>query len=131
MDARTPESRQNLQPRLYALCAATGAAPFEERAVAAAKDGGPFWAAAPRPVREVRPDVPAALSNLLHQMIAKESSDRPQRPQEVAKALLPFIKPAARSAPASPMPPVPEQLRGPSKLFGTPHVTSACAGAPD
>jgi serine/threonine protein kinase len=44
----------------------------------------------PRPLREVRPDVPKALSALVDRMLAKKREDRPQTPAEVAAALSRF-----------------------------------------
>ncbi len=46
-------------------------------------------------VSVIRPDVPAALSDYLQQMMAKNPGDRPQTPTEVAAALLPFTKAGA------------------------------------
>ncbi len=44
----------------------------------------------PRPLHEVRPEVPKALSALVDRMLAKKREDRPQTPAEVAAALSHF-----------------------------------------
>ncbi len=49
------------------------------------------------PANELRADVPAALADLIARMLAKDPKDRPQTPAEVAKALVPFIRPASKS----------------------------------
>src|SRR5262249_54530733 len=43
----------------------------------------------PRPIREVRPDVPAGLAAVLDRMMAKDPADRYQTPAEVLQALAP------------------------------------------
>ena len=53
----------------------------------------------PRPLSEVRADVPQALSDLVVRMLAKNPADRPQTPAEVAQTLLPFAKGSAPAAP--------------------------------
>jgi serine/threonine protein kinase len=42
------------------------------------------------PVQEQRPEVPAALAALVHQLLAKDPAERPATPQQVADALAPF-----------------------------------------
>lgn len=44
----------------------------------------------PRPIAELRDDVPPALGEVLQRMMAKNPSDRFQTPEEVAEALAPF-----------------------------------------
>ena len=46
----------------------------------------------PRPLSEICPDVPRALSVLVDRMLAKDPAARPQTPKEVAQELLPFAK---------------------------------------
>src|SRR5262249_46389415 len=46
---------------------------------------------APRPLHELRPEVPAGLSAVVAKMLAKDPARRYQRPIEVAQALAPFI----------------------------------------
>jgi hypothetical protein len=45
----------------------------------------------PRPVREVRPDVPAELEAVLARMMAKKPADRYQQPLDAANALTQFL----------------------------------------
>jgi serine/threonine protein kinase len=45
----------------------------------------------PRPVREMRPDVPADLEAVLGRMMAKTPADRYQQPLDAANALSPFL----------------------------------------
>ncbi len=54
----------------------------------------------PQPTNELRADVPAALAELIAKMLAKDPKDRPQTPAEVAKALVPFIRPGAKPSEA-------------------------------
>jgi hypothetical protein len=53
----------------------------------------------PRPLAEVRPDLPAGLSEVVEKMMAKDPAARYQTPQEVAEALTPFARrtPSAES----------------------------------
>ena len=44
----------------------------------------------PAPLRSLRPDVPAALEDLVRRMMAKKPQDRPGTPAEVAAALEPL-----------------------------------------
>jgi serine/threonine protein kinase len=46
----------------------------------------------PRPITELRPDVPRAVSDLLDRMLAKKPADRPQTPAEAAQVLLPYAR---------------------------------------
>jgi serine/threonine protein kinase len=45
----------------------------------------------PKPIRELRPDVPEVVADLLQRMLAKKPEDRPQIPDEVARTLEPFV----------------------------------------
>lgn len=47
---------------------------------------------APRPVNELRPEVPAEVEAIVEKMMAKDPADRYQTPAEVAKALSPHLK---------------------------------------
>jgi hypothetical protein len=49
-----------------------------------------------RPLRLVRPDVPAELASMVARMMAKEPSGRFQTPAEIARVLAPFFKNDAR-----------------------------------
>jgi tRNA A-37 threonylcarbamoyl transferase component Bud32 len=60
----------------------------------------------PPPLESLRPDVPPGLAALVARMLAKDPAERPQTPKEVAEALLPFAKPAAKPVPqAATLPP--------------------------
>lgn len=93
-DAATADIRADV----YALgctlyCLLTGRPPFVDAtpfAVMLAHKEQP-----PRPLDEIRPDVPKALAAVVGKMLAKDPNDRYQTPAEVAKALLPFVKNAA------------------------------------
>jgi photosystem II stability/assembly factor-like uncharacterized protein len=47
--------------------------------------------AEPKPVTELRPDVPAGLASVLARMLAKRPQDRFQTPKEIVAALAPFV----------------------------------------
>ena len=92
----------------------TGRSPFGEGTVAQKL----IWhqTRRPKPVRELRPDVPEDIVAVLEKMMQKSPAERYQTPQEVAQALaayaqcasaapaeaeLPSLSPAARAAPSS------------------------------
>lgn len=66
----------------------------------------------PAPITTLRPELPPALAQIVHRLLAKDPAARFQRPADLAQALLPFcaagpagsLNPpvAARAAPASP-----------------------------
>ncbi|HEX4415298.1 MAG TPA: protein kinase [Lacipirellulaceae bacterium] len=61
---------------------------------------------APRPLTEICPEMPEALSDVVVRMLAKNPADRPQTPREAADALLPFARgksdlPSAATSPKS------------------------------
>jgi serine/threonine protein kinase len=58
----------------------------------------------PRPIREVRPEVPEGLVDIVNQMIAKDPSHRYQVPAEVADALEPWTQSALSPPPVEEMP---------------------------
>jgi serine/threonine protein kinase len=68
---------------LYALC--TGLPPFSGDSTAEVLDR--VRAAAPRPVRELRPDVPAWLADVIARLLARDPADRFQTAGEVVAAL--------------------------------------------
>ena len=76
----------------------TGNPPFSEGTVAQKL----LWHQnrSPKPVREVRQDVPADVTAVLQKMMAKKAEDRYQTPAELAEALLPFTQ--------TPIPPPPD-----------------------
>lgn len=121
-DSRTIDHRADIYSlgcTLYHLL--TGTVPY----------GGPrhstvlkqMWAHAQAPIpeiREVRPDVPAVLSEIVQHMMAKMPGNRPARAADIAKSLAPFAagghhapapvlpdvaKPHVEPTPAAPTPP--------------------------
>src|SRR5204862_6098102 len=64
--------------------------------------------AAPRPLRQLRPDVPAGVAAVVARMMAKRPADRFQAMREVAQALAPFCQaPVAVAVPAATVADVP------------------------
>jgi serine/threonine protein kinase len=101
-DARQADTRADIYSlgcTLYALLA--GRPPFQEDTVV--KLVLAHIEQEPRPLHELRPDVPPELSAVVAKMLAKDPARRFQRPVEVAQALAPFTKPGAK--PARPSPP--------------------------
>jgi serine/threonine protein kinase/formylglycine-generating enzyme required for sulfatase activity len=97
MDARTADIRADIYSlgcTFFTLL--TGNPPFHE-APGAWNKMAAHAKAAPPPLQDVRPEVPAELSALITRMLAKSPADRPQTPGEVAKTLLPFIRTAKQS----------------------------------
>ncbi len=98
----------SLGATFYFLLAGTG--PFQGGAVQKLMR---HQFARPRPIREVRPDVPEGLAAVLDRMMAKDPARRYQTPAEVVEALAPWAR-----APIPPPPP--EEMpglvsRGPGK----------------
>jgi serine/threonine protein kinase len=54
----------------------------------------------PKPIRQLRPEVPEGVIAIVEKMMAKDAGQRPQTPQEVADALTPWTQ--------TPIPPPPE-----------------------
>jgi serine/threonine protein kinase len=81
----------------------TGRTPFTEGTVAQKL----IWhqTRQPKPIRQIRPEVPEGLASLIEHMMSKDPAQRPQTPQEVADALVPFTQ-----TPIGP-PPEEEMLR--------------------
>ncbi|MBO0699641.1 MAG: serine/threonine protein kinase, partial [Zavarzinella sp.] len=77
----------------------TGQPPFAEGTVAQKL----LWHQTrnPKPVREVRPQVPEAMARVLEKMMAKRPEDRYPNPGALAEALLPFAQ--------TPIPPPPDE----------------------
>ncbi|MFN0021300.1 MAG: SUMF1/EgtB/PvdO family nonheme iron enzyme [Pirellulaceae bacterium] len=61
----------------------------------------------PKPLQELRNDVPPKLAAVLAKMMAKAPGDRYQTPAEVAEALLPFASSDATKIAAEVVPPIP------------------------
>jgi serine/threonine protein kinase len=94
VDARQADTRADIYSlgcTLYALL--TGQPPFVDASTIEVVLA--HVEKAPRPLHEVRADVPEALSAVVSRMLAKEPARRYQRPVEVAQALVPFARPAA------------------------------------
>lgn len=77
----------------------TGNPPFAEGSVAQKL----LWhqTRTPKPIRDLRPDVPANIAAVLEKMMAKKPEDRYANPEELAQALLPFTQ--------TPIPPPPDE----------------------
>jgi serine/threonine protein kinase len=77
----------------------TGSPPFAEGSIAQKL----MWHQTrnPKPIREVRPEVPVEVAAVLEKMMAKNPEDRYATPAELAEALLPFTQ--------TPIPPPPEE----------------------
>src|SRR5262245_45095285 len=56
------------------------------------------WLEEPRPVEQLRPEVPPALGAVVRRLMAKRPEDRYQTPAELAVALVPFCRVAAPAA---------------------------------
>jgi serine/threonine protein kinase len=80
----------------------TGRTPFGEGTVAQKL----LWHQSrhPRPVRELRVDVPVELDALIRKMMAKDPADRYATPAEVAEALVPFTQTPIGPPPEAEMP---------------------------
>jgi eukaryotic-like serine/threonine-protein kinase len=89
----------SLGATLYFLLA--GKAPFEEGSITQKL----LWSQtkAPKPIRELRPEVPAELAAVLEKMMAKDANDRYQTPQALIDALVPWTD-------ISIPPPAPEEM---------------------
>jgi serine/threonine protein kinase len=111
VDSHTVDGRADI----YSLGATfyfllTGQPPFAEGTVAQKL----LWHQSknPRPVREVRADVPESVALVVAKMMAKNPGDRYQTPGELAQALLPFTQ--------TPIPPPPDEEM--------PHLSVAAQG---
>ena len=82
---------------LYAVL--TGEAPFRGPTPLAVMDQ--HVRTAPRPVRELRPDVPVELERLLALLLAKDPAGRPGSAQEVYRLLLPLLPRSSDDAAAA------------------------------
>jgi tRNA A-37 threonylcarbamoyl transferase component Bud32 len=99
-DARQADIRSDIYSlgcTLYALL--TGRPPFQGET--AMQTILAHIGASPRPLQELRPDVPAELAAVVAKMMAKEPADRYQTPAEVMTALAPFCKRGGQSITAT------------------------------
>ncbi|MEV6794429.1 serine/threonine-protein kinase [Streptomyces sp. NPDC051320] len=83
--------------------------------------------AAPIPLRELRPDVPAALEDLVLHLLLKAPEARPADVQEVYERLRPFLPPPGEKA--VPGETGPEGAPDPTGIFRNPYAPRARAGA--
>ncbi|HEV3439268.1 MAG TPA: protein kinase, partial [Gemmata sp.] len=93
----------SLGATLYFLLA--GRAPFEGEPVAAKLNAQQFRE--PMSIRELRPDVPLGLAEVLDRMIAKNPNDRYQTMKGVVAALSPWIRDPLPPPSVDEMPPIP------------------------
>lgn len=80
----------------------TGSPPFAEGSIAQKL----MWhqTRSPKPIREVRPEVPVEVAAVLEKMMAKNPEDRYATPAELAEALLPFTQTQIPPPPEEEMP---------------------------
>src|SRR5262245_17143857 len=123
IDSHTVDGRADI----YSLGATfyfllTGNPPFAEGTVAQKL----LWhqTRAPRPVREVRPDVPADVAAVLGKMMSKKTEERYQTPAQLAEALLKFTQTPILPPPEVEMP----QLS--VAALGTPTGPASASMAP-
>lgn len=74
----------------------------------------------PEPIQQLVPDVPDEIADLIHRMLAKNMSERPQTPAEVVSALVPWTREPI-SIPDPSLMPSPPARRG--KVQGIPQVS--------
>jgi eukaryotic-like serine/threonine-protein kinase len=106
LDASSADIRADLYSlgcTLYHLL--TGQSPFAKDSARAALFSRQYLP--PRPITELRKDLPAELLAVLNKMLAEDPAERYQTPIEVVNALTPFIKsgPAPLAASVKPAPP--------------------------
>jgi serine/threonine protein kinase len=97
-DARAADIRADIYSlgcTLYCLLA--GRPPFQEET--AVQTILAHLEKEPPLLPDLRPDVPAALGQVVARMLAKAPAQRYQKPAEVAQALLPFIRPRQKGPP--------------------------------
>jgi formylglycine-generating enzyme required for sulfatase activity/tRNA A-37 threonylcarbamoyl transferase component Bud32 len=131
-DARSADIRADLYSlgcTLYCLLA--GHPPFQEDT--AVKTILAHLEKVPRPLTELRPDVPPALWVVVARLLAKDPAQRFQTPAEVAQALTPFCRRGGKPGPVSPGAATPPGMASPATgtlTRGDPRGTGARAAAP-
>ncbi|MFD7169234.1 serine/threonine-protein kinase [Streptomyces violascens] len=85
--------------------------------------------AAPTPLRQLRPDVPTALEELVLHLLRKAQEARPADVQEVYERLGPFLPPPGAPDPASSQV-GPVGVPDPTGIFRKPYAPRARAGQP-
>lgn len=98
-------SRADIRADIYSLgCTLyyllTGSPPFVDQSLFAVLQA--HKEKLPKPIHEVRSDVPPSLSAVVDRMLAKDPSERFVSPAEVSLALKPFFKPAVTPAKSEP-----------------------------
>ncbi len=88
------------------------------------------WQDAPAPLRDHRPDLPEALTSLVHELLAKDPGRRPADAREVYRRLLPLLPPVCPDGAAAL---APHQSCDPTRPFRfpfAPPVEDTRAAAP-
>jgi eukaryotic-like serine/threonine-protein kinase len=80
----------------------TGKTPFAEGTVAQKL----IWhqTRQPKPIRQIRPEVPEGVVAIIEKMMAKDPNQRPQTPQEVSELLIPWTQTSIPPPPENEMP---------------------------
>lgn len=80
----------------------------------------------PKPIRDLRPDVPPEVAAIVEKMMAKDAAQRFQSPQELAEALSPFVQTPIAPPPEREMPQLSAAAQavggGPNTMTGTRQV---------
>jgi serine/threonine protein kinase len=112
-DARSADTRADIYSLGCTLyCLLTGATPFQGNSayeVFIAQEAGGV-----RPLREIRPEVPAEVAEIVAKMMSKDTNARYRQPAEVAAALLPFMQPTTKPSAGpenSPAPSIDDTMR--------------------
>src|SRR5262249_18401579 len=84
----------------------------------------------PRPILEIRPEVPQAVWEVIVRMMAKEPGQRYQSPGAVAAALAPFVPTMLPPPPESEMPALSPAATGPGSSTDTLSYQSRTVAAP-
>ncbi|WP_336080873.1 serine/threonine-protein kinase [Nocardia sp. SSK8] len=79
----------------------------------------------PTPLRTLRPEVPAALEELVLGLLAKNPSDRPVTAQDVYRRLLPYLP-----RPGAPAPILPPGQPDPTRIYRSPNPPADLESAP-
>jgi hypothetical protein len=106
LDARQADIRADIySPGCTLYCLLAGQPPFPEGT--AMQKVMAHLEKQPRPLPELRPDVRSDLWTVVARMLARDLTQRYQKPIEVAQALVPFIKPGAKRSEGTVAAPLP------------------------